>query len=164
MPSTYCSKQESLLLTSRCSLVFRIRRLLQESSSATSVSLPAFGENSTVTEHRAGHFATHTSARVSRRFCQKTRLSGKTLFSIAPRVMAHQIWSLRAEGNRNERHVQGSASLSTGRTLCFRAGDFEPLAGQVRLRVDACDVCHSDLATVQRDCGTGGMGPMGDRA
>jgi hypothetical protein len=135
MPSIYCSKQESLLLTSRCSLVFRIRRLLQESSRATSVSPPAFGENSTVTEHRAGHFATDTSAGVTSRFCQKPRLSGKTVFSIAPKVMAHQIWSLRAEGNRNERHVQSSGSVSTGRTPCCRAGDFEARGGTCRGRV-----------------------------
>jgi propanol-preferring alcohol dehydrogenase len=28
----------------------------------------------------------------------------------------------------------------------------EPGAGQVRIRVEACGVCHSDLATVQGDC------------
>src|SRR5258708_17937246 len=100
MPSNYCSKQESLLLTLRCSLVFQIRRLLQESSRATSVSPPAFGENSTVTEHRAGHFATDMSAQVSSPFCQKPRVSGKTVFSIAPKVVAHQIWSLRAPSCR----------------------------------------------------------------
>src|SRR5258708_2097459 len=88
MPSIYCSKQESLLLTSRCSLVFRIRRLLQESSRATSVSPPAFGEDSTVTEHRAGHFATDMSAQVSSPFCQKPRVCGKTVFSIAPKNVA----------------------------------------------------------------------------
>ena len=27
----------------------------------------------------------------------------------------------------------------------------KPAAGQVRLRVEACGVCHSDLATVQGD-------------
>lgn len=27
----------------------------------------------------------------------------------------------------------------------------KPAAGQVRLRVEACGVCHSDLATVQED-------------
>ncbi len=54
-----------------------------------------------MTEHRAGHFATDTSARVSSRFCQKPRLSGKTVFSIAPKVMAYQIWSLRASEQRN---------------------------------------------------------------
>jgi hypothetical protein len=47
-----------------------------------------------MTEHRAGRFATDTSARVSSRFCQKPRLSGKTEFSIARKVMARQIWSL----------------------------------------------------------------------
>src|SRR4029077_17173935 len=96
MPSIYCSKQKSLLLTSRCSLVFRIRRLLQESLSATSVSPPAFGENSTVTDHRPGQFATDTSAQVSSRFCQKPGVCGKTVFSIAPKVVAHQISSLKA--------------------------------------------------------------------
>jgi len=54
-----------------------------------------------MTEHSAGHFATDRSARVSSGFCQKPRLSGKTAFSIAPKVMAHQIWSLRVSEQRN---------------------------------------------------------------
>src|SRR6266852_5517145 len=62
MPSIYCSEPASLLLTSRCRRVFQIRRLLQESSRATSVSAPALGENTTMTEDRASHFATGASA------------------------------------------------------------------------------------------------------
>jgi hypothetical protein len=46
-----------------------------------------------MTEHRAGHFATDTSAQVSSRFCQKPRVCGKTVFSIAPKVVAHQMES-----------------------------------------------------------------------
>src|SRR5579862_3097734 len=62
MLSIYCSEPASLLLTSRCSRAFRIKRLLQESSSAIWASAPALGGNTIVTEHRASHFATGTSA------------------------------------------------------------------------------------------------------
>src|SRR5882757_2322572 len=53
MPSIYYSKPASLLLTSHCSRVFRISRLLQESSNATSVPAPDAGESNTVTERAA---------------------------------------------------------------------------------------------------------------
>src|ERR1700680_4096647 len=53
MPSIYYSKPASLLLTSHCSRVFRISRLLQESSNATSVPAPDVGESNTMTESRA---------------------------------------------------------------------------------------------------------------
>src|ERR1700681_12834 len=63
MPSIYYSKPASLSLTSRCSRVFRISRLLRESSSATSAPAPDVGESNTVTERRAGsHFPTEPSS------------------------------------------------------------------------------------------------------
>ena len=87
MPSICYSQPASLLLTSRCSRVFRIRHLLQESSSATSVSAPAVGENNTVTERRASsHFPTDPSSEYPVVFDKKrefpTRLGFRLLLQL----------------------------------------------------------------------------------
>src|SRR5260221_6067149 len=87
MPSICYSKPASLLLTSRSNRVSRIRHLLQEASSATSVSAPAVGENNTVTERRASsHFPTDPSSEYPVVFDKKrefpTRLGFRLLLQL----------------------------------------------------------------------------------
>ena len=87
MPSIYYSKPASLLLTSHCSRVFRISRLLQESSNATSVPAPDVGESNTVTERRASsHFPTDPSSEYPVVFDKKrefpTRLGFRLLLQL----------------------------------------------------------------------------------
>src|SRR5258708_26394866 len=87
MPSIYYSKPASLLLTSHCSRVFRISRLLQESSNATSVPAPDAGESNTVTERRASsHFPTDPSSEYPVVFDKKREFPTRPGCSIAPKV------------------------------------------------------------------------------
>jgi hypothetical protein len=64
--------------------------------------------------------------------------------------------SFSQSGNTNEREIEmnggyKAVEVSTPDELrVVERPISKPAAGQVRLRVEACGVCHSDLATVQR--------------
>jgi hypothetical protein len=50
----------------------------------------------------------------------------------------------------NEKHRQSSGSLSTGLLRVVERSVPEPGVGQVRIRVEAWGICHTDAATVQQ--------------